>query len=104
MKAKLIVPLALFLSVAALSTNAQTIRRDAHHERERIAQGNRSGELTNRERKRLNKEQKDIHQDIREAKKDDGHIDRRERKDIKKDERKASRDIYRAKHNNRKKA
>ena len=104
MKAKLIVPLALFLSLAAVSVNAQTIRKNARHERERIAQGNRSGELTKHERHRLNKEQKDIHQDIREAKKDDGHIDRQERKDIKKDERKASRDIYRAKHNNRKKA
>jgi len=104
MKAKLIVPLALFLSLSAFSVNAQTIRKNARHERARIAQGNHNGELTNRERHKLNKEQKDIHQDIRQAKKDDGHIDRHERKDIRKDERNASRDIYRAKHNNRKKA
>jgi hypothetical protein len=104
MKAKLIVPFILFLSVAVINVNGQTIRKDARHERERIAQGKRSGELTKGETARLSKEQKDIHQDIREAKKDDGHIGPRERKHIRKDEKKANRDIYRAKHNNRKKA
>ena len=103
MKAKLIVPFILFLSVAVISANGQNIHRDARHERERIAQGNHSGELTKHERKRLNNEQKDIHEDIRDAKKD-GKVTPHEKKEIRKDERKANRDIYRAKHNNRKKA
>jgi uncharacterized membrane protein YebE (DUF533 family) len=104
MKAKLLVPFILFLTVAVINANGQTIHKQARHERQRIAQGERSGELTKHETSKLVKEQKDIHKDMREAKKDDGHIDRRERKEIWKDERKASRDIYRAKHNNRKKA
>jgi|SRR6516164_2234866 hypothetical protein len=103
MKAKLIVPFVLFLTVGVVTANAQNIHKTARHERERIAQGNRSGELTNRERHKLNNEQKDIHEDMREAKKD-GHVTPKERKEIRHDERKASRDIYRAKHNNREKS
>ena len=103
MKAKLIVPFVLFLTMGVISANAQNIHRTARHERERIAQGNRSGELTHRERHKLNNEQKDIHEDMREAK-EDGHVSRRERKEIRHDERKASRDIYRDKHNKQKKA
>src|SRR5437763_1347017 len=103
MKAKLIVPFALFLSMGVISANAQNIHKQARHERERIAQGNRSGELTKGERHKLNNEQKDIHEDMREAKQD-GHVTRNERKEIRHDEKKASHDIYRAKHNNRKKA
>jgi hypothetical protein len=101
MKTKMIVSFTLFLTVTVISANGQNIHKQARHERERIAQGTRSGELTKRETAKLAGEQKEIHQDVREAKKDDRHIGPRERKQIKREQRKASRDIYRAKHNNR---
>ena len=104
MKTKFIVPFILLLTVAVINANGQAVRRNAHTERERIAQGKRSGELTRVEKARLSKEQREIRKDIRDAKKDDGHISHRERKEIKKDQRKASRRIYKAKHNNRKRA
>ena len=104
MKTKLIVPFILFLTVAVINANGQAVRNHARNERNRIAQGTRSGELSRPEKARLSKEQREIRKDIRDAKKDDGHISHRERKQIRKDQRKASRHIYRAKHNNRKRA
>jgi hypothetical protein len=104
MKTKFIVSFILLLTLAVFNANAQAVRKNARTERARIAQGTRSGELTRVEKARLSKEQREIRKDIRDAKKDDGHISRRERKQIKKDQRKASRHIYRAKHNNRKRA
>ncbi len=103
MKTKLILPLILLLTVAAVSVNGQAIRKQSRNERARIAQGSRSGELTKAERVRLAGEQKEIRKDVRAAKTDDGHVGPRERKQIKREQRKASRHIYRAKHNRRKK-
>ena len=104
MKTKFIVPFIFLLTVAVINANGQAVRQNARNERERIAQGNRNGELTRGEKARLSKEQREIKRDIRDAKKDDGHISHRERKQIRKEQRKASRHIHRAKHNNRKKA
>ena len=104
MKTRLIVPLIFLLTVAVLNTNGQNIRKHSRHERARIAQGARSGELTKRETAKLRNEQKNIRRDIRSARKDDGRIDVRERKQIRKEQRKASRHIYRTKHNKRKRA
>jgi len=104
MKTKLIVPFILLLTVAVINANGQAVRRSTRNEHERIAQGNRSGELTRPEKARLSKEQREIKRDIRDAKKDDGRISHRERKQIKREQRKASRHIHRARHNNRKKA
>jgi len=102
MKARMIVPFILLLTVAAINANAQAVRKHARNERARINQGVRSGEVTRVEKARLSKEQREIRKDIRDAKTDDGRISRRERKQIRKDQRKHSRHIYRAKHNNRK--
>lgn len=104
MKTRLIVPFILLLSVAVINANGQSVRDHSRNERTRIAQGNRSGELTKREKVRLSKEQREIRKDIRTAKTNDGHIGPRERKHIRKEQRKASRHIHRAKHNNRKRA
>jgi hypothetical protein len=104
MKTKFIVPFILLFTVAVINANGQAVRKNARHERARIEQGKRSGELTRVEKARLSKEQREIRKDIRDAKKDDGRISHRERKQIKKDQRKASRHIYRSKHNNRKRA
>lgn len=104
MKTKFIVPFILLLSVVVINANGQTIKKQSHHERNRIAQGAKSGELTKPEAKRLANEQKEIRRDVHDAKTDDGHIGPRERKQIKREQRQASRHIYRAKHNNRKRA
>ena len=104
MKTRMLVPFILLLTVAVINANGQSIRKKSRHEKARIAQGAKSGELTKGETTRLAKEQKEIRQDVKEAKKDDGHIDPRERAEIKKDQRQASRHIYRAKHNARKRA
>ena len=104
MKTRLIVPFILFLTVAVINANGQSVRNHSRNERARIAQGSRSGELTKREKVRLSKEQREIRKDIRTAKTNDGHIGPRERKHIRREQRKASRHIHRAKHNNRKRA
>lgn len=104
MKTKFIVPFILLLTVAVINANAQAVKKSARHERARIEQGRKSGELTRVEKARLSKEQREIRKDIRDAKKDDGRISHRERKQVRKDQRRASRHIYKAKHNNRRRA
>ena len=76
------------------------IRHRQKNQQKRIGQGVRSGELTANETIRLEKEQKEIQQDKKEAK-SDGVVTRDERKEIHQDQNKASRHIYRAKHNRR---
>ena len=81
------------------NVQAQSMHKRSKHESTRIKQGMHSGELTHAETKRLAKEQKNIHQDIRSAKMVDGKIGPRERREINRDQARASRHIYRAKHN-----
>ncbi len=76
------------------------IRKRQINQQQRIGQGVRSGELTRREVRILEKEQREINQDKREAK-SDGAVTRRERREIHRDQNQASRHIYRGKHNNR---
>jgi hypothetical protein len=80
--------------------NAQTVRKTAKNQRHRIVQGVKSGELTKAETVNLVKQQKEIHQDVKDAKAD-GVVTKDERRDIKKDQNKASRTIARKKHNSR---
>lgn len=101
MKIKLIAAFMILFCFTAASVSAQTIRQKSRNERARIKQGVRSGELTKAEAVNLAKDQKEIRQEVKQAKTDDGVIDRSERKDIKQDQRQASRKIYRKKHNAR---
>lgn len=98
MKTRIIATL-LLCSFIAFGASAQTIRGKAANQRARIKQGVKSGELTKAEAVNLAKDQKEIRNDIKDAKKDDGVIDRSERKEIKQEQRKESRKIYRKKHN-----
>lgn len=91
--------LAILFCLGLTSVNAQTAKTP-RHERQRIKQGVKSGELTRRETRTLAMQQKDIHQDKKEARAD-GKVTVAERKHIRKDERKANRSIYRKKHNAR---
>ncbi len=70
------------------------------NQQKRIHQGVKSGELKAGEAARLEKEQKEIQQEKKEAK-SDGTVTKDERKEIQKDQNKASKHIYRAKHNKR---
>src|SRR4051812_10540933 len=68
-----------------------------HHQRERIQQGVRSGELTRHETRRLAEEQRDVRQ-LERAYKSDGTLTGAERRDLRHEQNQASRDIYRQKH------
>lgn len=100
MKAKLFLAAAIMFSLGISSASAQ-VRQNAKNQHKRIKQGVRSGELTKPEAINLAKDQREIRQDVREAKRNDGVITPTERKEIRQDQRQASRKIYRKKHNNR---
>lgn len=72
-----------------------------HHQRDRIAQGVRSGELTKDEAKSLRAEQRAIRQEERQYK-SDGVLTTDERKDLHQDLNAASRNIYNEKHDGQK--
>ena len=97
MKTKFVIALALIMGLAIGSADAQVAT--GRHQKVRIAQGVRNGEVTRFERKRLVKEQRRIHRHTRRAKLNDGHIGPRERKVLAFEKRKASRHIYRSRHN-----
>ena len=75
-------------------------RKRQVEQQQRIRQGIRSDELTKREVRGLEKEQRGIHQEIR-ASKSDGVVTGAERRDIQQEQNQASHHIYRAKHNRR---
>lgn len=100
MKTKVLVTAILLGAFFSTVSAQQTIKQKGRHERKRIAQGVKSGELTKAETANLVKGQKEIRQDVKAAKAD-GVVTRSERKDIKQDQRQQSRKIYRKKHNNR---
>jgi Skp family chaperone for outer membrane proteins len=68
-----------------------------HHQRDRIQQGVRSGELTRREAGRLAHEQRDIRQLEREYR-SDGALTGAERRDLHQEQNQASQHIYHQKH------
>lgn len=98
MKAKIMFT-AIIMAVAISNTNAQVAKRaiSQHH---RIKQGVRSGELTRAEAANLRNGQKEIRQDVREAKAD-GVVTPAEKQEIKQDQRQESRKIFRKTHNGR---
>lgn len=103
------ITLSLGLTVVALAqtpaptpgkrTPVATKRQE--NQQKRIRQGVASGELKKGEVRKLEKEQKEVHQEKKEARAD-GTVTAEERKEIHKEQNEASRKIYRAKHNNRK--
>ena len=93
---KIFAALSLF-SVMAISAGAQTSHRS---DRSKIKQGVKSGELTKKETCNLVKQQRNIKQDVRQAKAD-GLVTKAERRVIYTDKKKADANIYSKKHNNR---
>lgn len=98
MKTKFLVVAIITLFAGISDAGAQAKR--AHHQRQRINQGVRSGELTKAEARNLRNDQKEIRQDVKLAKAD-GKATKAERKIIRKERKKESREIFRKKHNNR---
>ena len=97
---KLLAGIGLALSLAmAGSASAGTPRYDArqHHQRERIANGVASGELTRRETRRLAAGQVHLNRVERRAKAD-GEVTTAERAHLKREANQQSRRIYRQKH------
>lgn len=94
----------LFLAAAILFAGISNVSAQAHkiqkNERHRIKQGVRSGELTKAETIKLAHQQKDLHQDVKQAK-SDGVVTPIEKKEIKQEAKHANRSIYRLKHNKR---
>ncbi len=91
---------AIVLGAIFNSADAQAIKQHAKNQQHRIKQGVKSGELTRHESKTLVKDQKEIRNDVKEARAD-GKVTKDERKDIRQDQRQESRKIYRKKHNSR---
>jgi hypothetical protein len=91
----------IILSAPVLAqTQTPVINEKQKTQQERIKQGIKSGELTKKETKKLEAEQKAIQKDKKLAKAD-GKVTPVEKKTIIKDQNKASKDIYKLKHNKR---
>ena len=67
-------------------------------QRDRIADGRNEGDLSKREAARLRDRSRDVAEDRRDARADDGYVDRRERRQIQKEQDKLNRDIYQQRH------
>lgn len=99
MKSVIFISALMMISVAAFSQNTNTPVVDARQatERARIAEGRASGELTNKEARRLKAQQRHIRRTERRAKAD-GNVTPQERKKLQRQQNRASRDIRRQKH------
>lgn len=92
--------LSLFAQTPGSGNRTPVVRKRQHNQQQRIRQGVRSGELTRRETRTLEHQQREIQQDKKEAKAD-GTVTKEERIDLQKEQNQASRSIYRKKHNRR---
>ena len=105
MKTKLILSFAAFIATVVIS-NAQTatpnINQRQRNEQRRINQGEKSGELTNREANRLERQQGKIQADKKMAK-SDGVVTKAERNKLNREQRRANKNIYRQKHDRQEK-
>ncbi len=93
-----VLAIAIFTQSAFAGPRNNRVGRTEGRQMHRINQGVRSGELTRGEAKELRQEQHAINQKRKEAKRDDGKIDKEELKDIRKDQVEASKNIHEEKH------
>ena len=84
-------------SIATFAQNTPRVDRRERHQQRRIRQGVRSGELTHREARRLERQQAVTHAEEGAAKAD-GKVTKRERRHLNRRENRTSRHIYRQKH------
>lgn len=90
---------ALFVAFSISHASAQT-KVKSRIQQKRIQQGVQSGELTRAEAVNLKMGQREIRQDVREARAD-GVVTPAEKSEIRQDQRQQSRKIFRKKHNAR---
>jgi hypothetical protein len=92
----------LLIAGVAVSADAQTpgIDHREHRQQRRIRQGVRSGELTRRESRHLERGERRIWRNERRARAN-GNVSWRERSRLHREQNRESRRIYRAKHNRR---
>ena len=98
--------LALTLAATQLGTLAcgtgyrdgRTIAGRQEYQRDRIREGAEEGDLTRREASRLRERSRDIAEDRRDARQDDGVIDRQERRQLQREQNRLSDQIYRQRH------
>ena len=88
---------AFSLSVATLAQNTPRVDKRERHQQKRIHQGVRSGELTRREARRMERQQAVTHAEEAAAKAD-GKVTKRERRHLNRRENRTSRRIYKQKH------
>jgi uncharacterized protein HemX len=81
-------------------TKTPVINKRQNHQKDRIKQGVKSGEMTEKETAKAARDQKEIRQEEREAKAD-GDVTAKERTKIQHKQNQANRKIYRSKHNNK---
>jgi len=67
-------------------------------QRDRIAKGRDEGDLSRREAARLRDRSRDIAEDRRDARADDGYVDRRERRQLDREQDKLNHDIHQQRH------
>jgi hypothetical protein len=67
-------------------------------QRDRIDEGRAEGDLSRREAARLRDRSRDVAEDRRDARADDGYVDRRERRQLQKEQDRLNRDIYQQRH------
>lgn len=84
-------------SWAERKTHSPKVNRREHHQKNRIRQGVKSGELSKEEAQTLKQEQKNIHSKEKEYK-SDGTLSKEERKELHKELNEASQNIYEEKH------
>lgn len=84
---------------AVAGDHAPSVKHRQMHQKARIRDGVRSGELTPEEARALRAQQRAIQAEKR-AFKSDGHLSPEERRALRRDQNEASRDIHREKHDN----
>ena len=98
----ILVGVCAMVSAAYAQDKTPVVDQREQHQQQRIEQGVKSGELTNGETLRLEKQQAKIKTDEMKMK-SDGKVTPRERAKLKREQNRASRNIYRKKHNVRNK-
>ena len=96
---------AAFLVAAQVSVIAcqpayrgQSYSERQQRQRDRIETGRDEGDLSRREAARLRDRSRDIAEDRRDARADDGYVDRRERRQIDREQDRLNRDIRKQRH------
>lgn len=90
----------LFAASAFSQTQTPVVNAREHNQQKRIEQGVKSGELTNGETQRLERQEGKIKADELNAKAD-GKVTKSERVKLRREQNRESSRIYRAKHNNK---